>query len=59
LKKGFQAEITLHNAILRDPLTSAQQKAVAQLQISECQESASVTLAPPADWLRQMDLLAE
>lgn len=58
-KKEIQRQITRLNAILQDPLTTAQQKAVAQLQIAECQESAAMVLAPPADWLRQMDLLAE
>ena len=58
-KKGIRLEIARLNAILHDPLTTAQQKAVAQLQIAECRENASIAPAPPADWLRQMDLLAE
>ena len=54
-----QLEIEHLKAILQDPLSTAQQKALALSQIAECQESAAVALAPPADWLRQMDLLAE
>jgi hypothetical protein len=58
-KKGIQLEIARLNAILHDPLTTPQQKTVAQLQIAECQESANIAVAPSSDWLRQMDLLAE
>ncbi|HKE08954.1 MAG TPA: hypothetical protein VKB48_14070 [Candidatus Acidoferrum sp.] len=54
-----QLEIEHLKAILQDPLSTAQQKALALSQIAECQESAAVALALPADWLRQMDLLAE
>ena len=56
--KTGRLKIGRQNSILQDPQSTARQKA-AQLQIAECQESAAITPAPSADWLRQMDLLAE
>ena len=57
--KTGRLKIGRQNSILQDPQSTARQKAAAQLQIAECQESAATTPAPSADWLRQMDLLAE
>lgn len=52
-------EINRLKTLLRDPSASPQQKARVQLQIAEYREIARMAPAAPADWVRQMHLLAE
>jgi len=52
-------EIARLKTNLHNPLTTEQHKAAVQLQIAEHQQSAATVSAPPAEWLRQMELLAE
>jgi len=61
---SWNAEIRPHEsaclkAILHDPLTTDLHKAAGQSPIAKCQQSTATVSAPSADWLRQMELLAE
>ena len=51
-------EIERLKAILRDPASSDEERSIAQSQISNYREISVIALRAPADWLRQMYLLA-
>ena len=58
-KEEIELEIQRLETVLRDPLATEQHKALVLSQIAGYQEFAAGVLTPPADWLRQMHLLAE
>ena len=51
-------EIDRLKAILRDPAATDEEKSIAQSQIANYQEISMMAARPPADWVRQMCLLA-
>lgn len=55
----IELEIERLEIVLHDPLASDQHKALALSQIVGYQEFATRVFTPPADWLRQIYLLAE
>lgn len=59
LAQELKLEIRRLKTLLRDPAATRQEKAKVQLRIAEFQEIACMAPAAPADWLRQMHLLAE
>jgi len=59
VEEEVQQEIERLKTILHDPFATEQAKAHAEAQIDRYQEIAGMALPAPADWLRQMHLLAE
>ena len=51
-------EIERLRAILRDRAATEEEKSMAQSQIANYQEMAAMVARPPAEWIRQMYLLA-
>jgi len=57
-KEEIKFEIERLKAVLRDPAATNEERSIAQSQIANYQELSVMVARPPADWLRQMYLLA-
>jgi len=57
-REEVRFEIERLKAILRDPAATDEEKSITQSQIANYQELSVMAAKPPADWLRQMYLLA-
>ena len=51
-------EIERLKVILRDPAATDEEKSMAKSQIANYEEISAMAARPPADWVRQIDLLA-
>ena len=58
-KEEVKFEIERLKVLLRDPLLSEEERAIAQAQIANYQEAAASDSRSSADWLHQMYLLAD
>jgi len=58
-KEEVKFEIERLKALLRDPVLTEEEKAIAQSQIANYQETVKLGARPSADWLHQMHLLAD
>ena len=57
-KEEIRFEIERLKAILRDPAATDEEKSIAQSQIANYQKMSVMAARPPADWVRQIYLLA-
>ena len=57
-KEDVKLEIERLKAMLHDPAVTEEEKAIAESQIANYHEMSVTAARPPADWLRQMYLLA-
>jgi hypothetical protein len=58
-REEVKFEIDRLKTLLRDPILTDEEKAIARSQIANYQEAAQLAPLPAADWLHQMHLLAD
>lgn len=58
-KEEVKFEIERLKTLLRDPQLTQEESVIAQAQIANYQETATLDPRPSADWLHQMYLLAD
>jgi hypothetical protein len=57
-KEEVKFEIERLKAVLRDPRLTEEERAIAQSQIANYEETTGIAVRPSADWLDQIYLLA-